>query len=209
MDELARDAITHALSGNWEKAVEVNRLILEDDSQDVDALNRLAKAYSELGNTKKSKETLNKVLKIDPLNPIAQKAVAKGFVSSMSNVDPGTFLEEPGKTRLVELLNLGDKKVTSKLNVGNALKMVCHQHRVSVVTTEGKYVGIFPDDFAARTRDLIKGGNVYDCIVKTADPDKIAVFVKETGKGEKMKGVISFPMEKATNSDEQNQYLSE
>lgn len=209
MDELARDAITHALSGNWEKAVEINQLILREDNQDVDALNRLAKAYSEIGNTKKSKETLNKVLKIDPLNPIAQKALAKGFVGSLSKVDPGTFLEEPGKTRLVDLLNLGDKKVTSKLNVGDNLKMICHQHRVSVVTSEGKYVGIFPDDFAARARELIKGGNVYDCIVKTADRDKIAVFVKETEKSEKMKGTISFPMEKAANSDEQNQYLSE
>ncbi|MEK7497424.1 MAG: tetratricopeptide repeat protein [Patescibacteria group bacterium] len=209
MDELARNAIIHALSGNWEEAIKVNQLIINDDNQDVDALNRLAKAYSELGNPKKSKEALNKVLKIDPLNPIAQKAITKGFVGSTSKVSPGTFLEEPGKTRQVDLRNLGDKKVTSKLNVGDSLKMTCHQHRVSISTPEGKYVGIFPDDLAARTRELIKGGNLYDCIVKTAGSDRISVFVREIEKSEKMKGVVSFPMEKASNSDEQNQYLSE
>lgn len=209
MDDLARNAITSALSGNWEDAIKINQLILQDDSQDVDALNRLAKAYSELGNSKKSKEVLARVLKIDPLNPIAQKAVSKGFANNMSNVNPGAFLEEPGKTRLVDLLNVGDKKVISKLNIGDNLKMTCHQHRVSVSTPEGRYVGIFPDDFAARIRELIKGGNLYDCIVKTAGVGKISVFVREIKKSEKMKGVVSFPIEKSSKNDEQTQYLSE
>ena len=44
--ELSRDAINLAISGEWERAAEMNRAILELYSDDVEAMNRLARALT-------------------------------------------------------------------------------------------------------------------------------------------------------------------
>ena len=43
--DLSRDAISLALKGDWERAAEVNQALLELFETDVDAMNRLGKAY--------------------------------------------------------------------------------------------------------------------------------------------------------------------
>ena len=75
--DLAQEAILHALRGNWEEAVKINTKILDDQPNDVDALNRLAKAYAEVGKFKKAISSSQKVLKLDSFNTIATKALTK------------------------------------------------------------------------------------------------------------------------------------
>jgi tetratricopeptide (TPR) repeat protein len=198
----SQTAINLALSGNWPEAVKVNLEIISDNPEDIDALNRLARAYWELGKIDEAKEATKNVLKIDPVNPIALKCIERW--SSVKNHDghptnptsSETFLEEPGKTRLITLLNLGDSKIYSNLDPGEEVKLYCHSHKVSINTLDGKYIGRIPDDLAARLRVLIKGGNKYQVLVKSVDPKEIKVFIRETEKCPKAPDIPSFPTEK-------------
>jgi len=153
--KLAQLAISAALRRDWENALEYNQAILQLWPADVDALNRLARAYFELGNPKKAFETAKSALKIDPLNPIALKCQEKyeecdsqsgNLELEEDNRDGLTcerimhehFLEEPGKTKVVSLLNLGEWNLISTLSSGQVVQITPGKHRVSVCTIRGK-----------------------------------------------------------------------
>jgi len=198
----SQTAINLALSGDWSGAVKVNLEIISGSPEDVDAINRLARAYWELGKLSEAREATNRVLKIDPCNPIALKCVEKWksvsnpSVHSANPTSNETFLEEPGKTRLVTLLNLGDAKIFANLDPGEEVKLFSHAHKVSINTLDGKYIGRLPDDLAARLRNLIKGGNKYQVLMKSVEPKEIKVFIRELEKGPKAPDISSFPTEK-------------
>lgn len=201
-EELAQKAVAAALAGDWEEAEKINKQILKNDKSDVDALNRLARAYAEQGNLKKAKETAQKVLKISPFNQIANKSLKKWkslkrgetIVSGPSSAE--AFLEEPGKTKMVSLLHLGASSVLAKLDAGDEVKLTPHKHRVSVTSLDGKYIGRLPDDIAANLRKLIRSGNEYQTLIKSIEPQDVGVFIRETKRSEKLKDVPSFPAEK-------------
>jgi len=200
--DLAQEAISAALNGNWEQAKDINEKIVDDDADNADALNRLARAYAELGNLQKAKSTCQKVLKVDPFNTIALKSLEKWktlkkgdtYVSRPSQ--PQTFLEEPGKTKVVSLLFLGDPKLLAKLDTGDEVLLDTHSHRVSITTSDNKYVGRVPDDLSARLRKLTKLGNEYKAFVKSVSTNDIKVFIRETKRIKKLADVPSFPGEK-------------
>lgn len=183
---LAQEAVGFALSGNWKEALDINLKILKQQPQDVEALNRLARAYKELGQMTKARSTTQKVIKIDPANQIALKAIARWEAlkeidkTTQSGITADAFLEEPGKTKLVTLMHPGDKKVLAKLDSGNEVSLLVHPHRISVVTTEKKYIGRLPDDLAARLRRMIKAGNKYIVRIKSVNKNEIGVFIRET-----------------------------
>lgn len=200
---LAQKAISLALSGDWEEAVNVNLQILAENPKDIDALNRLARAYAELGKVGKAKETAEKVLEIEPFNSIAKKCLDKwkaaGSVAkngSTPPTPPEAFLEESGKTKLITLVNPGDSKVIAALDSGEEVKISSYSHKVSVVTKDDKYIGRLPDDIAARLRNLIKAGTKYQVLVKSIKPKEVTVFIRETEKGEGAPDIASFPTEK-------------
>lgn len=198
----AQTAIQKALEGKWEEAIELNEKILEESPEDIDALNRLARAYAETGNLKKAKSTSKKVLKIDSFNKIAKKALdkwkglKKGDKSGPTSTKAEAFLEEPGKTKIVPLLNLGDKKTLASLDAGDELNLNPGKHKVSVTTSNGKYIGRLADDLSARIRRLIKYGNEYQVLVKSIEKDKVTVFMRETKRAPELSDIPSFSSEK-------------
>ncbi len=201
--DLAQKAVSAALSGKWEEAIKVNSEILKNDSKNLDALNRLAKAYAELGKIKKAKDVSQKVLKIDPFNPIATKCLAKwkaggvnegGRCSLCSKAE--AFLEEPGKTKIVSLLHLGDASIIAKLGSGDEVKFMPFSHRISVTTFDGKYIGRLPDDLSARLRTLLKCGNEYQVLIKSTNPQEVKIFIRELKRSPRFKDVPSFAAEK-------------
>lgn len=200
--DLAQKAVDEALKGAWKEASRTNLQILKVNPQDVDALNRLARAYAELGNLGKAKKTAEKVIKIDPFNSIATKALVrwkgakKGQIQNGGATGPEIFLEEAGKTKQVSLLHLGDSNLIAKLDAGDRVKIASHAHRVSVLTQDDKYLGRLPDDLAARLRKLIKLGNQYEAFVKSADPSDIKIFIRETFRSSELTSIPSFPAEK-------------
>lgn len=200
---LAQKAINLALNADWEEAIKVNREILSFTPDDIDSLNRLARCYSELGQVDIAKETAQKVLKIDPLNTIAQKCLEKwasvqnGDKHNATITDPDSFLEEPGKTKIAPIMHLGDASVFAGVDSGDEVKLLPHAHRVSVTTIDGKYLGRLHDDLAARLRNLIKEGRKYQVLMKSIDPKKeVTVFIREIEKGPGANSGPSFPTEK-------------
>jgi len=198
----AQVAIALALSGKWNEAVDANLNILQSNPDDVEALCRLARACAEIGKVTDAREALKKVLTLDPANQIALKFIEKLKVAK--NSDGATFsptcnesfLEEPGKTKLIQLLNPGEPENLVNLDPGEEVKLATYPHRVSVTTDDGKYIGRLPDDIAARLKNLIKEGNKYQVLIKCASPKDITVFIRETEKGPDSNGSPSFPPEK-------------
>lgn len=201
-NNLAQEAISSALSGNWEKALKINKKIIYKNKKDTDALNRLSRAYAELGKLKKARTTASRVLKIDPFNTIAKKALEKwkglkkGETYKSKTSSAQTFLEEPGKTKIVSLIHLGSQKVIAKLDAGDEVTLNTRPHRVCITTNDSKYIGRLSDDLSSRLRKLIMYGNEYQVFIKSIDKNDIKVFIRETKRAKKLKNIPSFSTEK-------------
>src|SRR4051812_19159026 len=116
MASLKSQAIQTALVGDWNNAVMLNQSILLEEPDDIDTLNRLAFAFLSLGNTKDAKNIYEKVLSLDMKNPIALrnlKRLSENQFRITNTPLNNLFIEEPGKTKVMELLNIADKKVVS------------------------------------------------------------------------------------------------
>src|SRR3989344_552022 len=112
-----KQALQASLNGQWQKAIELNLQLIEDNPNNASALNCLARAYSELGDLKKARSYYTKVLEIDSYNSIAQKslkrlsAIKAGSVNKSVDRAPivisaSTFLQEPGVTKIVNLIKV-------------------------------------------------------------------------------------------------------
>ena len=74
---LGKEAIKLALSGDWERAVEVNRAILELFPEDCETGNRLAKALMEFGDYAEAGRVLQELCRLSPTNKIARKNLSR------------------------------------------------------------------------------------------------------------------------------------
>ena len=202
---LEERAIKAALDKNWNQAIDLNKQILGENPNDIDSLNRLSKAYLETGNLKEAKKINQRAIEIEPYDKIALKIsekikyTRKGDLEKNNEIisfDGKLFLEEPGKTKIVKLINTGGKKLISQLNSGDDVAMSYHSHRVSVNTLSGKYIGKLPDDIAAHLKKLIRFGNKYQARIKSVNEDGVRVFISEEFRAEKVKNIMSFPVEK-------------
>lgn len=191
-DLLARLAAEAALSSNWQEAVKINEKILTFENSNVEALNRLARAQICMGQLEKAKKTYKKSLEIDPYNIIANKNMAKiakangqgpDAVARITTFAPNLsslFLSEPGKTKVVNLLNLAQPSVLAILNYGEKVNMITKTHAVTIATEEGTYLGALPDDLAHKIIAFVAGGNKYEAYVKAVSPKLLTIFIRET-----------------------------
>ncbi len=206
MDDKVSEAIKAALSSNWQKAVEINSQILKTDQKNIDCLNRLGKALLETGENKKSATVFRKVLKLDKYNAIAQKNLARTKTGAVKKNDGQTvapvtnFLEEPGKTKLVSLVNIAPVSVLLGQNQTDPVKLANKRHTVLVTDWQDNYLGALPDDIGRRLSLLIKGGNEYTAVIKSVTKNSLVVFLRETKRSKRFVNTPSF----AANTD----YLS-
>lgn len=202
MNDLSRQAIDAAISGNWEKALELNLHVLKQTGVEATVLNRIARAYCELGDIEKARKYAKKALLVDPFNTIAQKSLEKwqalknGKVLRSSLLSAHSFLEEPGKTKVVPLVNLADPSVLVSLNCGDPLTIRAQGHIISFDTPEGKHVGKLPDDISHRLKKLVSQGNEYSVIVKSATVDGVKVLIREVKRAAHIKHIASFSAER-------------
>lgn len=198
-------AINAALDSRWEDALKFNRQIIKIDPQNVDALNRQAHVYMEKGRSNLAKKYYSEVIKIDPYNPIALKnlKIIKSFKSiSQRNgeirtngefkLSPALFLQEPGKTKVVSLLKVAEPQKLSKAFCGMQVNFAIRNRKITIVDTDGNYLGILPDDICHHLLRLIKGGNKYDLFVKSIRVNSLSVLIKETFRSKRFKNQPSF-----------------
>lgn len=187
------DAISAALQADWNKAVDINKSLLRENSKDVDVLNRLGFAYLNIGDFKKAKTAFDKVLKIDPFNPIATKnsKKLKGKIVNSNNgmvtVSPKVFLEEPGITKTIHLLNLAPKLIITSLLCGQPVSFLIKKNKTEVRTQNNIYIGKLPDDLSFKLKKLTRLGNKYEVFVKSVEDTTVAILIRETKRGKRVK----------------------
>lgn len=206
--DLNNSAIQASLSKNWQLAIKLNQQILRTDPRNTDALNRLAKAFLYSGFKTKSEAAYKKVLKLDKFNSIALKGLenlktykVERKKDSLASVDySSAFLEEPGTTRSVNLIRLGDISILARLQPGDEVRLQAREHCISVCNTDQEYLGRLPDDISSRLRPMMKSGNTYQAWVKTLSVHRnnlaksmIKIFIREVTRSAKFKHLPSFP----------------
>ncbi len=105
---LTKKAIEASLKGKWREAIELNQAILEKTPKDLDAKNRLGRAYLQTKDFTRAKKAFKEVLSIDPINAVAIRNLklaneCKVEHNGKGQVDPKTLIKEPGITTEVSL----------------------------------------------------------------------------------------------------------
>lgn len=196
MKTSSNQAIAATLSGNWDQAIELNKSILKENPNDVEALNRMALAYMIIGKQKSAKSAYQKVLELDPLNSIAIKNLQK-LRGDSDNGGPinlqvnNIFLEENGKTKVVDLINLAQSEVLLSLQTGQSVDLSVK--RLKIFISHGKkYIGVLPDDIGKRLIKFINGGNKYEVFIKSSANQTCTIFIREVKRVSKFKDQPSF-----------------
>lgn len=202
MTQLKDKAIQAMLLGEWKNATSLNKALIKDNPNDIDALNRLAYAFTILGRIKDAKSTYRKVLRLDILNQIAIRNIKK-----LTDLRPrqiakngipikgvnSTFLEETGKTKIIFLVNTAQPKIIALLTTGQPVIIAIKRGKIFIQDQNKQYLGVLPDDIGKRLIKLMKGGNVYTACIKSAGETNVSIFIKETKRAPRYKNQPSFP----------------
>jgi tetratricopeptide (TPR) repeat protein len=198
----SKQAITLAMQGRWQEAITVNKLILESFPKDVEAYNRLGRAYSELGEYASARDAYQQTLAIDQFNTIAKKNLDRlanlGKSASNSEVDshhaePQIFIEEIGKSGVVNLNGLAPKEILAKMTAGDMVNLKIDGNNLVVENSAGDYIGLVEPRHAQRLIKLIQGGNKYTAAIISSAEDKVTVIIREEYQDPAQAGQLSFP----------------
>ncbi|KXK10579.1 MAG: Tetratricopeptide repeat protein [Microgenomates bacterium OLB23] len=131
IENLHKQAVDAAISNDWDKAVQLNKKIIELNNEYLDAYLGLGFAYLQLAKYKDSKKYYQEALKIDPNNIIARNNLEKIAILAKNGdkastdlpVDPNIFMNLRGKTKVVTLLNVGKPEVLARLGIGEKVEL--------------------------------------------------------------------------------------
>lgn len=199
--DLHQEAIKAAISNNWPRAIELNNQILVDAPEDIPTLNRLGISLSMSNKNKDSVKTFERVLEIDPHNHIAKNNLArlriakKGGSANPFMMKSFSFIEEPGKSKVIPLVSQGEPLIFSALNIGEEVEISSSKHKIKVITKDNKFIGYLPDNISKRLTELVDAGYKYRCIMKSVNPKSPWVFIQETHSSKRLKGAPSFPLD--------------
>jgi hypothetical protein len=200
---LETEATQAALEADWEKAISLNKDILKHEPQNLGAFNRLGRAYSEIGEIERAKASYREVLKHDPYNSIALKnlerlKVANGRgvkITGSMTLSPDLFLESPGKTKVLGLVDLAKPETLAALHTGDQVKINTAEGYVRIEDAAGTRLGAFQGELGSKLAEMLKAGSVYEAYVKSVKPEELSIFVREVRRAPKFAGTPSFPVE--------------
>jgi tetratricopeptide (TPR) repeat protein len=197
----SKEAIDLAMQGRWREAVDANKEIIESFPDDVDAYNRLGRAYMELIQYSQAREAYNRAVELDPYNAIANRNLRRLNDMEESDdaevdtdaVEPHQFIEEIGKAGVVTLYELGPKEKRAKMVAGDRVHIKVDGSALRVENGRGEYMGLVEPKYAQRLIRLILGGNQYSAAVVRATVDMMTVIIRETYQHPSQAGKLSFP----------------
>jgi len=204
LDKLQQQAVDFAIKNNWEKAIEINKQIISLNEKNLEAWLRLGFSYFQSGNLSQAEKSYQEALKIQPANQIARENLKKihilGKESSLKKItinktkyNPQLFIEEPGKTKTVSLIELCQKNVLAKLAIGEEVFLKFKRRKVNVKNSQGKHIGCLPDDLSRRLSLFVSAKSFYRVFIKEITLSKVVVIIREIKKGRKVAHYISFP----------------
>jgi len=197
----SKEAIDLAMQARWQEAVEVNKEIIESFPEDVDAYNRMGRAYMELSQYAQSREAYGQAVKVDPYNAIANRNLRRlndisdtdGAEVDTDRVEPQQFIEEIGKAGIVSLYDLGPKEKRARMVAGDRVHLTMDGSTLMVENGRGDYMGKVDSKYAPRLSRLILGGNRYSAAVVRATVDMMTVIIREIYQHPSQAGKLSFP----------------
>lgn len=201
LSALQLQAINAAKRQDWGNAVSLNTEILTQHPDDIGALNRLGVAQLNQGDKKAAQEAFEQALRVDKSNPIARKHLEKlknNQAHTIITFSNEHFIEEPGKTKSVELHRLAGKNVLDTLAVGESVELKLKNRYISIERQDGTYIGALPEDLSLRLSNLVKTGNTYSCFVQSISSNSCTVYLKEAVRSAVNQYANSFPINKTT-----------
>jgi tetratricopeptide (TPR) repeat protein len=196
----SKQAIALAMQGRWREAVAANQEIIASFPHDVDAYNRLGRAYIELGDYPQAKEAYQRAIEFDPYNVIAQKNLRRlpylgegGSEADSDRAEPQQFIEETGKAGVVNLYRLAPPGVLARMAAGNKVYLKRDGPGLNVTNARGEYLGQVEPRHAQRLIRLMEGGNQYTAAIVSAAEDRVLVIIREVYQDPSMGGQLSFP----------------
>ncbi len=200
---LEQQAINAAIKNNWKEAVKLNEQIIRNDKNNVDVYLRLGFAQMQIGNITAAKKCYKKAQKLQPSNYIIKENLERiqiletgkpvGVGSKTVSMDPYLFLETPGKTKTISLVNLGQKNVLAQLTIGQEVLLLPKKRKIEIRSKDKEYIGSLPDDISKRLTILMKAGSIFSTHIKSANLSNVIIFIKEEKKGKKVQKYTSFP----------------
>jgi tetratricopeptide (TPR) repeat protein len=200
-EQKSKEAIDLAMQARWQEAVNVNEELIQSFPEDVDSLNRLGRAYMELGKFTKAKDAYHKTVKLEPYNAIANRNLrrlndlkenVKTEVET-DRVEPEQFIEEIGKAGVVTLTDLAPKEKRALTVAGDKAVIKLDGSYLRVENGRGDYLGRVEQKKALRLIRLMIGGNKYSAVVVKSTADGMTVMVRETFQHPSQAGKLSFP----------------
>ena len=196
------EAIRLAVEGNWKAAAATNESILKDFSQDVDAANRLGKAYSELNKARKAIKAYELALEIDKFNQIARRnlerlqntpatsgkdkklkaknTTTKAKKSKTKKSVSSSGLVSSSKAADFSLQHI-DVDATQDLKPGDNANVIPDNRGVIITSEDGVRLGSIEPRAGLRLRRLIEGGNEYSVTIRSvSNTGNVIVFISET-----------------------------
>lgn len=198
---LQRQAIDAAINSKWDEALAINHQLLATQPENIECLNRIAKAHFELGDFNQAKKFYNDVIKIDPYNTIAQKNLKRvttikksgeGMLNTGTMIHPSMFIEEPGMTKSVNLVKSAEPQKLLTLSSGQIVLLVQKKNGVVVTDQRNQYLGALPDDIGHHMLRLLEGGNEYQALIKSVKSNSLVILIRETFRSKKFKNQASF-----------------
>lgn len=188
-------AVQASLLGNWEEAIVLNSEILNEDPDNIPAMNRLGRAYTELGQKESAKEIYQKVLSYDKYNQVALRClkmlpVKKSlFTSTLSQEN---FIEEPGLTKTTELVKVASRDILVSLSCKELLSLTVRSRLIALKSGAGVTIGCLPDDLSLKLSKLVKSGYSYSVCVKAIGQANVSVFIREVRRPARVTAAPSF-----------------
>lgn len=201
--QMADQAVKFAVNSRWLEAANVNREYLKTFGDDSEALNRLGKSLTELGQVSEARDAYARSLDLEPANTIARRNLdrlatmtdATAAASTPSQLDTRLFVEETG-TATVAKLQATDAAVSALLDAGDVVNLEVQGNAVNVLTVSGQYVGMVEPRIGLRLSKMMTAGNRYGAAMVTTTGG-MKVMLRETFKHPSMIDKVSFPMGKA------------
>jgi len=197
----SKEAIDLAMQGRWQEAVAINNQIIENSPDDVDAYNRLGRAYMELGDYARAREAYSRSVEIDPYSAIAKKNLHRlsylkepvGAEVDTGKVAPHHFIEEIGKAGVVNLYDLAPNEVRARMVAGDNVNLKVSGPSLMAENSRGEYLGKVDPRHAQRLARLMAGGNRYTAAVVSSTVDMMTVIIREIYQDPSQAGRLSFP----------------
>src|SRR5919198_769202 len=166
----SEQAISLAMKNRWDEAAQVNREILELFPNEVDALNRLGKALTELGRYAEARDAYARAVKLDPR----------------------LFIEESGKTTVTQLTDVRRGDATAKVTAGDQLQLERRGNRIVVTDLTGHEIGRIEPKLEQDLIRLLDLANQYSVFATAANEQSVHVIIRETHRSAAMGNRPSF-----------------